>query len=222
MNYGWNFNVITTYWRALVHGALVTVELTLISCILASAFGLILAVGRMSRVKVLKWAAAAYVEAFLAIPLLVLIIWIYYCLPIFMRVANITAFSAALVAMTINLAPFVAETLRGGLLAIPRTLMEAGYCLGMSRSQVFRRIQFPIALRVVGPPLFTQYITMLKLSSLASVIAVPELLYTGGNIISTAYRPLEIYTTVALIYIILVLPLSIGARFLEKKYAISL
>jgi polar amino acid transport system permease protein len=123
----------------------------------------------------------------------------------------------AAIAMTVNLSAFAAVTIRSGLEAVPRGQNEAALALGMNPSQVLFRIVLPQTARVLLPNLLGLYITMLKLSSLASVIAVYELLHSANTVISQVYRPLEIYTVIALIYLILVLPMSYLSKRLESR-----
>jgi len=119
--------------------------------------------------------------------------------------------------MSINLAPFVSETLRAGLDSIPKGYTEAGIALGIPKRKIVRNILIPQVFSEMLPALITQYITLFKLSSLASVIAVNEILHTANNIISETYRPLEVFTVVALIYIVIVIPISKLSRQFEIK-----
>ena len=114
-----------------------------------------------------------------------------------------------------DLGAFVAETIRGGIEAMPSGYLESARALGMSHWQSMKRIIIPHTLRDTMPSLMNLYITLLKLSSLLSVIAVPELLHSANNIISQTYRPLEIYTSIAVIYLLVIIPLSLLSRRLE-------
>lgn len=220
MPYEWNFRIIWLYKETFVLGTLTTLELTFIAVILGTVFGLFLALGRLSSSSVLKYFSVIYIEIFLALPLLVLLIWTYYSLPLIVKFLTLTSFKTAALCMTLNLAPFVAETIRAGIESIPKGQKEAALSVGMSYSQTMRRIILPQAIRRITPPLLTHYITILKLSSLASVIAVNEIVHSASNLISTTYKPLEIYTTIAVIYLIIILPLTFSTRLLEKKYAL--
>lgn len=215
--YQWNFRVISLYGRGLLRGTCVTLELTGICIVIGTLLGLSLCLGRLSKSRALRYASIAYIEVFLALPLLVLLVWIYYCLPLLPGIGSISAFWAAVIAMSLNLAPFVAETMRAGLEDIPQGYIDAGKAVGMTSIQRMRRITLPLGIRTVTPPLLTQYITILKLSSLASIIAVNELLHSATTVISVTYRPLEIYTAVALIYLVIILPVVVFIRYIEKK-----
>jgi polar amino acid transport system permease protein len=218
--YHWDFRVVWLYKEAFFNGLLVTLGLTALVCIFGTILGLFLALGRLARSGVVKALSIAYIEVFLALPLLVLLLWMYHALTFVSPVLRLSGFQAALLAMTLNLAPFIAETIRAGIESIPRGQGEAALSVGMSYSQMLRRIILPQAIRRVTPPLLTQYITMLKLSPLASFIAVAELLKSANDVILTTYRPMEIYTAVAVIYLIIILPLTLGTRLLERRYVI--
>ncbi len=220
MPYDWNFRIIWLYKKTFILGTLTTLELTFLSVIIGTIFGLFLALGRLSGSSLIKLPSVIYIEIFLALPLLVLLIWSYYSLPLVIKPLTLTSFKAAVLCMSLNLAPFVAETIRAGIESIPKGQQESALSVGMTYSQTMRRIILPQALRRITPPLLNQYITTLKLSSLASVIAVNEMVHTASNLISTTYKPLEIYTTIAVIYLLIVLPLTFSTRLLEKKYAL--
>ncbi len=219
-SYSWDFSVILRYKEAFFKGTLVTLEITLLCIVFGTILGGVVALLRKSHFKVINIIALFYIEIFRAVPLLVLLVWFYYCLPILMgiRFSNITT---AVIALTINLSAFAAETIRAGIESIPKGQSESGLALGLNKRQVLLRIILPQAYRVMIPNMLGLYITMLKLSSLASVIAVYELLHTANNIISQVYRPLEIYTVIALIYIVIILPISWYSRELEKKIKLS-
>lgn len=218
--YRWSFHVIARYKEAFILGTITTLELTILCLVFGTLVGGIFAILRLSKFAPFRFLAAIYVEVFRAIPLLVLLVWLYYCLPILLGF-KLNNFMTALVAMIVNLSAFAAETIRAGIESIPRGHSEAALGLGMSKRQVLFRIILPQASKVMIPNMLGLFITMLKLSSLASVIAVYELLHSANNVISQTYRPLEIYTVIALIYLIIVLPVSLFARRLEKKIRLS-
>jgi His/Glu/Gln/Arg/opine family amino acid ABC transporter permease subunit len=206
--------------EALFHGALVTIELTLVCIVCGTVVGLLLALGRQSSLRVVKVVSVVVIEWFRALPLLVLLVWIYYCLPIVSGV-RLSGFLSAALALSLNLAAFAAETFRAGIESIPAGYMEAARAVGFSKARAMRRIILPQVSRQMLPPLVGLYITMLKLSSLASVLAVQELLHAGSNIISATYRPLEVYTAIALIYVLMVLPGLWWSQNLETSVLLS-
>lgn len=215
-DYQWSFEVILKYREALLNGALLTLALTFLSIIFGTFLGAIVARIRKSRFRLLRLLSFVYIELFRSVPLLVLLVWFYYCLPILFGV-RFGSFSTAVIAMSMNLSGFVAETIRSGIEAIPKGQKEAGLSLGLTESQVLRRIILPQSIKIMVPNMLGLYITMLKLSSLASVIAVSELLHSSNNIISQSFRPLEVFTAIAMIYVIIIMPLSYYARRLESN-----
>ncbi len=216
VSYTWNFNVLFAYKDAIIGGTLVTLELTILALFFGTIIGLLLALAKLSKNRFLRYPAEAIVELFADLPLLVLLIWIFYALPSFFGI-TLSAFAAALVGLSFNLGAFSAEIFRAGISSVPKGQAEASVALGLSRRQAMQDIILPQALRVIIPPLSGRYIETIKLTSLASVIAVDELLHVGGNIISLSYRPLEVYTVIALIYLTLIVPLTFFLRKLEAK-----
>jgi polar amino acid transport system permease protein len=216
VGYHWDFAIVFRFAPALLHGTVLTLELTAITIVFGTLLGALVEVLRRVPSRLASFVVALYIEVFRALPLLVLLVWLYYLLPLAWGI-RISSFLTAAIAMTVNLSAFAAVTIRSGLEAVPRGQNEAALALGMNPSQVLFRIVLPQTARVLLPNLLGLYITMLKLSSLASVIAVYELLHSANTVISQVYRPLEIYTVIALIYLILVLPMSYLSKRLESR-----
>ncbi|OGI68948.1 hypothetical protein A3A05_02335 [Candidatus Nomurabacteria bacterium RIFCSPLOWO2_01_FULL_41_12] len=216
--YNWNWHIISSYKIVFVQGALVTIELTFFAVILGTVLGAALAFLKKSRNPMFSFIAKVYIEIFRAIPILVLLIWIFYVIPILFD-WRISAFVAAVVALSMNLSAFVAETVRAGLESIPQSQSESGLALGMTSRQVTAKIVMPQAVRNMIPNLMGLYITELKNSSLASIIAVNEILHRSNILISETFRPLEIYTVVAVVYLIIILPLVYLSRWFERRLA---
>jgi len=217
MNYTWNFNVITEYKVAILKGTMLTLELTLFSLIFGTILGLILALAKLSKNKFLKYPAIIFIEVFTGLPLLVLLVWLYYALPIFTGI-RISALPTAIIGLSLNLAGFSAEIFRAGIQSVPKGQTEASLTLGLTKFQTIKRIIMPQATKLIIPPLSGRYVETIKLTSLASVIAVDELLHSGQNLISVSFRPLEVYTTIAVIYLIIIIPLTLILRKFERKY----
>lgn len=194
-----------------------TVGLTFCAVVLGTTAGVGIAFLRRSRNPLLHYFAKTYIEFFRAIPVLVLLIWIFYVVPILFG-WRISAFFVAVLALSLHLAAFVAETVRAGLASIPFSQSEAGLALGMTDRQVMLRIVAPQAIRHMLPNLMGLYIAELKNSSLASIIAVNELLHRANITISETFRPLEIYTTVAVVYLMIILPLVYLSRLAERRF----
>lgn len=214
--YTWNWSVISDHSGIFVDGMLVTLWLTLLSACFGTALGTSLGPLRRSRLPFLAPASGVFIELFRALPILVLLIWMQYVLPLFVP-WRMGAFATAAVALSLNLAAFVAETVRAGIDAIPKHQFESGRVLGLSSVQIMTRIVLPQALRNMLPNLMGLYVTQLKNSSLASIIAVNELLHRANILISDTFRPLEIYTAVAVAYLLMILPCTALARVVERK-----
>ena len=217
--YTWDFGIIFQNASVLLRGCIVTLQLTIVSLILATALGLLLSFGSLSRLRLVRWLAIGFVEFFRAAPALVVLIWIYYALPVIIGL-NFSSFVSAVLALTLVQASYEAEIFRAGIEAIELGQIEAARSVGMSRGQTMRRIVLPQAFRIMIPPFVSATASLLKYSSLASVVAVYELLNQGNNIIQQSFRPLEVYTSVAILYIAMILPITQASRMLERKLKI--
>jgi polar amino acid transport system permease protein len=157
-----------------------------------------------------------YVEIFRCTPLLIQIVWFYYALPILLNF-SLPAWAAAGLGLTLYMGAFCTEIFRAGVMSIGRGQWQAGRALGMTYAQLMRRIVLPQAVRRMVLPLVNQSITQLKNTALLYVVAVPDLMYTSSIITAETYRPLEVYTTAAAIYFILLYPLTLFAKRLETR-----
>ncbi len=216
--YSWNWNVVLSHWKVFADGALVTLELTFLAVVAGTALGTALALVRRTRDPMVAFAVRTFVDAFRALPILVLLIWLYYVMPAVFS-WEMSPFLAALIALSLNLSAFVAETVHAGIESVPRHQFESGTVLGLSPAAVMARIVLPQAVRNILPNLMGLYITQLKNSSLASVIGVNEVLHRSNVLISNTFRPLEIYSAVAATYLILIVPCAILARIVEGRLA---
>jgi polar amino acid transport system permease protein len=214
--YQWNWNVIGQYKYVFIEGAAVTLWLTFLVIILGTILGLLVGLMRRSKTPFVSTLAKIYIEIFRALPILVLLIWLYYVSPLLTGI-QFSPFNTALFALAINLSAFVAETVRAGIESIPKNQFESGLTMGLSNVQTMFFIILPQAVKNMLPNLLGLYVNQLKNSSLASVIAVNEILHRSNSIISNTYRPLEVYTAVAIIYLILIIPFSLLASYAEKR-----
>ena len=160
--------------------------------------------------------ARGYVELFRCTPVLVQLVWFYYALPILTGI-QISAALAAVMTLSLYGGAFYSEIIRGGIVSVDVGQSEAARALGMRRAQVMRRIVLPQALRRMLPPLMNQSILQLKNTSLLSVLAVPDLLYQGQTVAHETYRPLEVYTLVAIAYFVILLPATFVVKRLEER-----
>ena len=202
--------------RFLMWGYSYTIGLTLVSMFFSLLLGVILVLVDMTKIGFLQRTVQCYLAVFRAIPILVLIMWVYYGLPVVMGI-SFTPFVAAVIALALADAAFEAEVLRGGIQSIDQGQLDAADSLGLRFDQKFRLIILPQALRVVLPTLVNQSVYMLKMSSLASFIGLADLTRKATELVVTAYRPLEIYSFLVLEYLLLILLMTWFAKRLEKK-----
>jgi len=212
----WDFSVVWDNFGALEVAFYKTLYISFASIFIGTILGIFFALCSILRPIWIKVISRTMVECFLALPSLVLIIWIYYCLPLIDPIFTLSGEMAAILGLGLSLSAFVAEIIRAGINSVPSGQMEVAYCLGFTHSQAIRNILLPQAIRQMWPPLMSQYITCYQFSTLASIVTVQELLHTGNNIIMQTFRPLEIYTAIAIIFILTIVPLNILARRLER------
>jgi polar amino acid transport system permease protein len=216
MGYSWHFEIIWEYRVVFFRAALVTAQLTAGSLVLGVALGLALGMMRNSRVAVLRWPAATYIDFFRSTPILVQLVWIYYALPMLsgLQMANVTS---VLVGLGLHAAAYFAEIFRAGIASIDRGQLDAAKAIGMRYWQAMRRIILPQAVRRMIPPFMNEVATLIKLTTLGSVLAVSELLHESENLINNTYRPLEVYTVVAISFSIIILPIIYLSQHIERR-----
>ncbi|WP_288587848.1 amino acid ABC transporter permease [uncultured Methylobacterium sp.] len=218
MTYEWDFSFLLQYKGLIAIGALYTIGFTIVTAIAGFVVGGLIAVARLANARVVTLPLLAFIEIFRCTPVLVQLVWIYYALPIVIGV-ELKPATAAFIALTLYGASFFAEIIRGGIASIDTGQWDAGRALGMRRAALMRRVVLPQALKRMIPPLVNQVVLQLKNTSLLSVLAVPDLLYQGQLITSATYKPLEVYTMIAVIYFIILFPLTTLAHGLERRLA---
>lgn len=216
MGYDWQWSVIGRNADVLLSGLGYTLLYTAASIVFGLLLGTVLALGRLSHRRWLNVPSVMFLEVLRSVPLLVLLIWIYYALPLLTGLP-MTAPFACVLALSFYGAAYYGEIIRGGIVSIDQGQLEAGKSLGMTYGERMRRIILPQALRRMVPPLMNQSIIQLKNTSLASVVTVAELTYQAQSLSSSTYRSLEVYTTVALMYLAIVIPASMLVKRLEMK-----
>lgn len=202
--------------KFLIGGLWMTISLSGLSILISITLGLLLALLGLSKNSLLRGFNRTYVEIFRSIPLLVMILWVYYGLPVILGL-ELGVYAAGLVALVICDSAFEAEIFRGGIQSIERGQREAAYTLGLSYYSTMRYVILPQVFRRVLPPLGNQFVYMLKMSSLVSVIGLSELTRRANELVVTVYRPLEIYTVLVLEYLVLILIVSWLVRRMEKR-----
>jgi polar amino acid transport system permease protein len=217
MGYSWHWQLVWDYRQVFVRGAEVTATLTFWALIIGLVLGLLLGLMRSSRLWLLRVPAAIYIDTFRATPILVQLVWIYYALPILMGL-QLGNMAAASVGIGLHEAAYIAEIFRAGIASIHRGQSDAAKSLGMSYGQAMRRIILPQAVRRMVPPFINEFATLMKLTTLGSVLAVNELLHEAENLINNTYRPLEIYTVLALVFGLLIYPFIWLSQRLEKRW----
>lgn len=207
--------------RFLASGVVATLFLTVASFALALVVGLAAALMRLSRSPLLQTPAVLYVEVVRGVPLLVLLLYIAFVVTPWL--ADVTGLGwwrdnlvRAVLGLGIGYGAYLAEVYRAGIEAVPRGQLEAALSLGMSRAQALRHVVLPQAVRTVLPPLGNDFVALLKDSSLASVISVTELTYSGNLNVARTFRSFETYNAVALLYLCMTLVGSAGVRLLER------
>lgn len=216
--YQWNFAFLADFRSLLFSGVLYTLGYTVLCIVLGLLFGLIAGIGQLSSSRWINAPLKAYVELFRCTPVLIQLIWFYYALPSLLGI-EMTASTAAILALSLYGGAFYSEIIRGGIISIDPGQPEAARALGMTRFQIMHRVVLPQALRRMTPPLLNQSIMQLKNTSLVSVLALPDLVYQGQLIVHETYRPLETYTLIALIYLVILLPTTMLVKRLETQTA---
>jgi polar amino acid transport system permease protein len=220
MAYQWDFGALLQYRGLILVGVLTTLGFTVLTAVLGLLVGIVVALGRMTGRKWISTPLVALVEVFRCTPVLVQLIWCYYALPVLIGV-EMSPGTAAAVTLSLYGGSFYAEIIRGGIASIEAGQWDAGRALGLTRLKLMRLVIMPQALKRMIPPLVNQTILQLKNTALVSVLAVPDLLYQGQLITSATYRPLETYSVVAVLYFMLLFPLTRMAQALERRMARS-
>lgn len=212
--YDWDFDVLWKYRWLLVTGLGYTLLFTVICVFSGLLVGLLTGIGRLSSDPLITAPLRAYIEIFRCTPVLVQLVWFYYALPVLTGI-EMSAVVAAGLCLTLYGGAFYSEIVRGGIISTDAGQWEAARALGMTRLQLMRRIVLPQAFKKMVPPLMNQSIMQLKNTSLLSVLAVPDLLYQGQVIAHDTYRPLEVYTFIAVAYFAVLLPITMWAKRME-------
>lgn len=214
-----DWSVIIHYFPFFLKGALLTLEISVVSLVLGLLFGLVAALCVLSGNLVLQWTARFYVWLIRSTPLLVQLFIIYFGLPQFGL--DLSPFWSGVLALALNTGAYNAETIRGGILSVPRGQVEAARSLGMSSALTMRRIILPQALRLIIPPLGNNFVILIKDTSLVSTITLVELTLTAQRLIGSTYKPFEMYLMAALLYAVLTTGASFMLKQLESRMAWS-
>ncbi|CUK18386.1 Glutamine transport system permease protein GlnP [Ruegeria denitrificans] len=207
--------------KFLISGMWATIQISLIAAVLSIVLGLMVALPGLSEKRGWRLTNRVYVEFVRAIPLLPMLFWVFYGLPIVFQSMGLNVpidpFWGAIITLAISDSAFTAEIYRAGIQSIARGQREAAQTIGLNYVQTMRYVILPQAIRRILPPLANQFIYIVKMSAFASVIGMQELTRRANELVVTEYRPLEIYTLLIFEYLILVLIISAGVRWLERR-----
>jgi len=212
--YTTDWSVIVDNFPMFMKGAYLTLKISFLALVLSIPIGAAVGLCRVSRNRIVSFFAACYVEFFRGVPLLVLLMWIFFVLGRFLRLGS---YWSAITGLAIFSGAFVAEIVRAGIQAIPKGQMEAARASGMTYGQAMRLVVLPQAVRKVLPPLASQFIILIKDSSLVSVISVVDLTLIGKNLVATTFRSIEIFSFIAVLYFCMTFSLSKFIAFFERR-----
>jgi polar amino acid transport system permease protein len=214
-----NFERLLNAMPALLNGAVLTVALTVVAVFFGMILGLFLALGRISKNKIIDRICWLYIWFFRGTPLLMQIFFIYYALPLIYKPFTLAQVPAAFLALSLNSGAYLAEIIRAAIQSIDKGQMEAARALGMSQTQAMRQVIIPQSYRRLIPPVGNEFIALLKDSSLVSVIALTELLRTT-SVMANSSGDATIYIPAAIIYLSLTSLFTFVFEKLEKKYSV--
>lgn len=226
-NYNWGWHAVLPYTDRgasnltfMVSGVWTTISISVISITISVILGMFVSLGALSKIPLLQMLNRIYVEVFRSIPILVMILWVYYGLPVLLGI-SLSPFAAGVVALFFCDSAFQAEIFRGGIQSIHKGQTEASEALGMNYVDRMRFVIMPQAIVRILPPLGNQFVYMLKMSSLVSVVGLMELTRRANELTVIEYRPLEIYTILLLEYLALIVIASYLVRLMEKRMSVG-
>ncbi len=218
MNLDWS--VVWNHRDELLHGALLTVLLTVLTMLVAVPAGIVLALMRLSNSKPLAALSHWFVEFFRNLPLILVVYWAFYVMPVLLHI-EFSAFTTGLVALCLNVSAYNAETFRAGINSIRKGQMEAALAIGMSRRQAMFKVVIPQAARRILPVIASTWISLFKDTSLVSVIAVSELAYSAMQVRAQTFRVLEMLTAMAAIYWLMGYPQAKLVDWIHRRYGVK-
>ena len=218
MNLDWQSIYDVRYY--ILEGLINTCLLTVIGIVLSSILGILFSLLRISKNRVVRGILIAYIESWRNTPIVALIFFLYFAMPLIG--IKVSAFACGLIALVLHFNAYNIEVFRAGLEAVPTGLEEASKALAFTYIQRLKLVFIPLAFRLSLPALVNNYVSLLKNTALVSVIGVVELTFVAQDVIADNFTFKEMYSTVALLYLVLVFGLTWGLRVVERKYAISL
>jgi polar amino acid transport system permease protein len=218
VTYQFRWDVIWSNLDFLLSGLQMTLFISATSLVFALIGGLILALFDLSKYRVLRGFSLALGEIIRNTPILVQLLWVYYVLPIVFSI-RVSALAGILIGLSLYMAAFISEVYRAGIQAVPKGHREAAQVLGLTPIQSFVRIVMPQAIRLTLPPLASNFVQLIKFSSLGAVISVNEITRRGMELSSSTFRPLEIFSFIAVVYFFICWPLAMAIRIWESRLA---
>lgn len=212
-----DINVLFNHWDRFAEGFIHTIEASVIALIGSFVLGVIIAVMRISPVKVLNWIGTVYVEFIRNIPLLLVVFFFFLGIP--SLGLPIGPFLAGTLGLLVYTASFIAEAIRAGIQSVPLGQSEAARATGLTYIQTMLHVVLPQAIKIVLPAIGNQFINLVKNSSVLAVVSGMDLMYNADLINSDTFLPLTVYTIVALFYLVLTLPLSFVVHYMERRFS---
>jgi polar amino acid transport system permease protein len=220
MGYTLNFTLIWRHFDRLWGGLLLSLELALLAIVIGAVIGLALAVGHVSGGRVVRGLIGAYVEFIRNVPLILLVYLVFYGLPTAVDVSY-DATTSFVATLSIYSGAYLVEVFRSGLAAVPAGLIDAGKAIGLTPWQRLVYVRLPTMLRITLPALSNTFVSLFKDTSVASVIAVPELTYGAQWINTNTFRIVEVYLVVTAMYLVAGYTILLGLRAVERRFAIG-
>lgn len=220
MGYQWDFSVVWRNSHLLLWGLVGTLKVTAAALALGLPLGLTVALLRLSRARAVSLPAGVFVEFFRSTPPLVQLFWCFFALPILIGV-RIDSFQAAVMTLSLQSSAFFAEVFRGGIVSVERGQWEAARAVGMTYSQLMRRIVLPQAVKRMIPAFLERAIELMKTTTLVATVAYADLLFEASDIAQKTFRPLEVFTAAAAIYFIVIFAASRAVQVSERRLARS-
>lgn len=212
-----DYSIIFNKLNLFLSASLVTIEISVIALIIAIVFGIIGAIFRTCKIKVLNIIGGIYVWIIRGTPLIVQLFILYFGLPQFG--IQLTPMVAGIFGLSFNTGAYITEIIRSGIKAVDEGQFEAAQSLGMSNTQLMVRVIAPQVFKIIIPTMVNQFIITLKNSSLVSLVTITELFRTGETLIATTFRSFEVYTTVAAFYLVMTTILMLFSHYIEKRMA---
>jgi polar amino acid transport system permease protein len=207
------------FMPSLVRGAVLTIFLCLVSGLLGTLLGVVFGIARSAPLAVVRWLAAVYTNFIRGIPILIILLFVYFAVPLMFPTATFSRAVTAIVGLSVYSGAYMAEIFRGSIEAIPRGQLEAAEALGMRYLQKMRFVILPQALKIAVPPAIGFLIALVKASSLVSVIGYTDLTRAGRIVTSENHQPLVTYLIVAALYFVISYPISLFGRWYERRLA---